>query len=343
MPTQTVLMIGDRAAERAALQQALAESHALEMMTQGSEALAQVFAEPASFCALVVGSSLADMSGLEFVQRLHAQGFCEQLPVLLIAGAFTEAQWNDAYACGVTEVISQPFLPQVVRRRVQQCIELFQLRRAQQEVLAKSLQAPLMHLRDGVVAALAMAIEFRGGEAGGHVYRLRDMTFCFLSQTALGDGLSDTAKKEIALAAVLHDVGKIAVPDAILKKPGPLTPSEYAVMKTHTIQGERLLASIPQLRAHDSYRYARDIARHHHERWDGSGYPDGLKGDEISIWAQVVALVDVYDALRCKRCYKEAQSHAQALAMIRGGACGAFNPRLLVALSAVEAQLAAFY
>ena len=141
----------------------------------------------------------------------------------------------------------------------------------------------------------------------------------------------------------MHDVGKIAIPDAILNKPGKLTPEEFEIMKTHTVQGAELLHKIPQLRENEVYQYACDIARHHHERWDGRGYPDGLKGDEISIWAQIVSLADVYDALRCKRVYKDAFARETVLDMIRSDQCGTFQPRLLDCFFAVEPQLARLY
>lgn len=143
----------------------------------------------------------------------------------------------------------------------------------------------------------------------------------------------------IALASIMHDVGKIAIPDAILNKPGRLSPEEYEIMKTHTVQGALLLENIPQMRELGVYRYAYDIARHHHERWDGRGYPDGLKGDECSIWAQVVALADVYDALVSRRVYKNAFSPEKALAMITNGECGVFNPRLLECFFQVEKEM----
>ena len=149
--------------------------------------------------------------------------------------------------------------------------------------------------------------------------------------------------EEIALAAILHDVGKIAVPDAILNKPGRLTAEEFEIMKTHTVQGAALLGRIPQLRGHRAYRYAVDIARHHHERWDGRGYPDGLRGEEISLWAQVVSLADVYDALSCKRVYKDAFPRERALEMIRDGECGVFNPELLRCFFEIEEELSRMY
>ena len=133
------------------------------------------------------------------------------------------------------------------------------------------------------------------------------------------------------------------MPDAILNKPGRLTAEEFEIMKSHTVQGAALLNRIPQLRRHRACRYAVDIARHHHERWDGRGYPDGLKGDEISLWAQVVSLADVYDALSCKRVYKDAFPREQVLEMIRDGACGVFNPELLRCFFMVEEKLSRIY
>lgn len=119
------------------------------------------------------------------------------------------------------------------------------------------------------------------------------------------------------------------MPDHILNKPGRLTSEEFEIMKTHTTQGARLLDRIPQLRENGAYQYARDIVLHHHERWDGGGYPEGLKGEEITPWSQVVALADGYDALSCKRVYKDAFPRERVLEMIRTGACGQFNPHLL--------------
>ena len=201
----------------------------------------------------------------------------------------------------------------------------------------------IIDLNRGMVEALAAAIEFRSEESGSHVRRIHDITYHLLTRTELGRDIPPADVPQIALASILHDVGKIAVPDAILNKPGRLTPEEYEVIKAHTVQGEKLLSSIPQFQTHPSYRYACDIARHHHERWDGRGYPDGLSGEEISVWAQVVSLADVYDALSCKRVYKNPIPREQVLEMIRGGACGVFSPRLLDCFFSAEEELARLY
>ena len=173
--------------------------------------------------------------------------------------------------------------------------------------------------------------------------RIHDITRALLERSELGDGLSPSDIDDIALAAIMHDVGKIAIPDAILGKPGKLTDAEYEVMKTHTVKGAEILNSIPQMRSTNAFSYAVDIARHHHERWDGHGYPDGLAGDDISIWAQTVSIADVYDALMSKRVYKDAIPRKRALEMIRSGACGVFGPKLLAAFERVEPELAPMY
>ena len=201
----------------------------------------------------------------------------------------------------------------------------------------------IIDLNVGMIESLSTAIEFRSGESGEHVRRIHDITKHMLTHTEMGEGLTPKDIEWIAMAAIMHDVGKIAIPDAILNKPGRLTPEEYEIMKTHTVQGALLLEKIPQMRDHGAYTYAYDIARHHHERWDGKGYPDGLKGNEITIWSQVVSLADVYDALVSRRVYKGAFDRSEALRMIRNGECGVFNPRLVSCFTEVEADIWSSY
>lgn len=198
-------------------------------------------------------------------------------------------------------------------------------------------------VQEGIMEALSAAVEFRSEESGEHVKRIRDMTKYLLTYTALGEGISPYEAEQIAEAAMLHDVGKIALPDTILNKPGRLTAEEYEIMKMHTIQGARLLEKIPQFKEMPLFHYAYDIARHHHERWDGRGYPDGLKGGEISLWAQIVSLVDAYDALVSHRVYKEAYDGDAAVRMILDGACGIFNDRLLGCFLSQEKEIRKLY
>ena len=194
-----------------------------------------------------------------------------------------------------------------------------------------------------LVEALATAIEFRSDESGEHVRRIHDITCHLLRHTPLGEGLTEEDIQLIGMASITHDVGKIAIPDAILNKNGRLTKEEYEIMKTHAQKGADLLAQIPQMRSHAAFRYAYDIALHHHERWDGRGYPDGLVGEETPVWTQIVALADVYDALVSKRCYKEAYSFDTAVHMIVEGQCGIFGPRILEHFQAAEPALRKMY
>lgn len=190
-----------------------------------------------------------------------------------------------------------------------------------------------------MIEALATIIEFRNEESGGHVQRISMITKILFENTVFGQGMKKKEIDNIALAAVLHDVGKIAIPDAVLTKPGKLTEQEYTIMQSHATRGVDILENIPQMRDSEIYDYACDIARHHHERWDGGGYPDRLKGNQISPWAQVVSLADVYDALICKRVYKPPFPREKVLEMIKTGQCGIFNPQLLENFLLVEGTI----
>lgn len=180
-----------------------------------------------------------------------------------------------------------------------------------------------------VIDALSTTVEFRNFESGEHIKRIRLLTKVILEAMREDYPLDDMAIEAISNAAALHDIGKIAISDSILLKPGPLTQEEFEVMKTHTVRGCEILASLNYAQDLEHFTYCYEICRHHHERWDGNGYPDGLKGDDIPIWAQATSLADVYDALTSKRIYKGAYTHDQAISMILGGECGVFNPKML--------------
>ena len=345
----SLLIVDDDAINRAILENLFAPFYPIEEAEDGDEGLARILARPERFCAVLLDVVMPRMSGLEVLERLRESALTEKLPVFLITAEASDENMRRAYDLGVMDVISKPVVPYIVLKRVQSVIELFQARKRlrrtvksqQTELLAQA--EKIIRLNQGMIEALSTAIEFRSEESGDHVRRIHDITWNLLTYTPLGDGLDDEAIHQIALASIMHDVGKIAIPDAILNKPGKLTTEEYAIMKTHTTQGALLLERIPQLRETGLYAYAADIARHHHERWDGRGYPDGLRGDEISVWAQAVSLADVYDALNNKRVYKAAFSRERALEMIRNGDCGVFGPRLLDCFFAVEERLFSLY
>ena len=344
-----LLIVDDDAINRAILEQIFAEDYAVLEAENGRAGLEKILEAPERLCAVLLDVVMPEMDGMEVLRHLSREGLLDRLPVFLITAEASGQVLREAYSLGVMDVIGKPVVPYVVRRRVRSVIELYQARRrlsrtveSQRERLLRQAEE-IIELNQGMVEALAAAIEFRSEESGDHVRRIHDITKRLLSETELGKGLESGEIEEIALAAILHDVGNIAVPDAILNKPGRLTAEEFEIMKTHTTQGAAMLEQIPQLQKHRSYRYAVDIARHHHERWDGRGYPDGLKGDEISLWAQVVSLADVYDALSCKRVYKNAFPRERVLEMIRDGECGVFNPELLRCFFEIEEELSRMY
>lgn len=346
---QTMLIVDDDLINRTVLANIFSPSYHIEEAADGDVALGLILAEPGRYCAVLLDYLMERMDGLEVLRALDAHGLTRRIPVFLISAEAGPEVTREAYALGVMDVIEKPVVPYVVHRRVGSVVELFAARRRlsgvverqQDELLRRAAQ--VIELNRGMIEALATAIEFRDGESGGHVRRIHDITRLMLTETDLGSGLCEEDVASIALASIMHDVGKIAIPDAILGKPGPLTPEEFEVMKTHTTVGAQMLEGIPQLHQSGAFPYAVDIARHHHERWDGGGYPDGLAGDELSVWSQVVALADIYDALRSRRVYKDAYGRERTAEMVRGGACGAFGPQLLAAFDEAEPLLSAMY
>jgi len=344
-----LLIVDDDAINRAILRRIFSGSFRVEEAGNGRQGLKKILESPSRICAVLLDVMMPEMSGVEVVRYMKEAGLLEQIPVFLITAEANEDVVKEVYELGVMDVIRKPFVSYVVRRRVESVIELFEARRHLNSVVQRQ-QARLLEqanqiiqLNQGMIEALATAIEFRNEESGGHVQRISEITRILLENTSIGKGMDQEEIDNIVLASIMHDVGKIGIPDAILTKPGRLTPDEYEVMKTHTTKGVVLLESIPQLRDSKIFDYACDIALHHHERWDGRGYPEGLEGGSISPWAQVVSLADVYDALSCRRVYKAPFSRDMVLEMIGTGQCGSFNPRLLDSFFSIEDQLSRMY
>lgn len=346
---ETILIVDDSEINRAILANIFSAEYDIIEAEDGQEGLAIIHAHPPGLSAILLDVVMPHVNGIEVLRTLHHNGLTRKIPAFLITADVNSTTMREAYELGVMDVIFKPVVPYIVRRRVNSVVELFrarrklsaQVQRQREELLLQTQQLAEMGM--GMVEALATAIEFRSDESGEHVRRIRDITCYLLRTTPLGEGLSETEIDLIGVGAITHDVGKISIPDAVLNKPGRLTAEEFELMKSHTVKGAELLTKIPQMREHSAYRYARDIALHHHERWDGRGYPDGLAGDETPIWTQIVSLADVYDALVSKRCYKDAFSADTAVNMILDGQCGAFNPRLLEHFVKAEPVLRKLY
>lgn len=347
--SNTILIIDDDAINRAILRKIFTCSYQVQEAENGRKGLEALLNPENRFCAVLLDVMMPEMNGLEVLQHLKAKNLLERIPIFLITAETGEDVVKEAYQLGVMDVIKKPVVSYVVLRRVASVIELFEARKhlnrvvetQQLELLEQAKR--IIQLNQGMIEALSTAIEFRNQESGGHVQRISKITRFVLENTNFCSGLSSEEIDNIALASILHDVGKITIPDAILTKPGRFTPEEYEIMKTHTTRGVAILESIPQLRNVGIYDYACDVVLHHHERWDGCGYPDHLKGDEITPWSQIVSLADVYDALSCKRVYKASYARDKVVEMIWTGQCGIFNPALLDSFFSVEEELSQMY
>ncbi|MCM1159857.1 MAG: response regulator [Roseburia sp.] len=344
-----ILIVDDDPVNRKILSKLFSAFYTVIEAEDGHTGMEQILNADSRLCAILLDVMMPGMNGIEVLRHLKELGLLEKIPVFLITADSSAKVMKEAYELGVMDVISKPVVSYMVVRRVRSVVELFEARKhlnvvvEQQNIALLEQAEKIIQLNQGMIEALATAIEFRNEESGGHVQRISKITRLLLENTVFGENLNSREIDNIALAAVLHDVGKITIPDAVLTKPGKLTAEEYAIMQEHTTNGVSLLESIPQLRDSEIYKYACDIARHHHERWDGKGYPDGLAGNEISPWAQVVSLADVYDALNCRRVYKPPFPRKQVLEMIRTGQCGIFNPRLLDSFFSVEDKLFELY
>ena len=330
----TILIVDDIEINRTLLAEIFRNEYTIIEAEDGAEAIDIINSEDVS--AVLLDLIMPGMNGFAVLEEMNRTGKIEVIPVFLITAAESTNLLLEGYNLGGIDVISKPFMPNFLKCRVDNVIELYRHRNELEDIVNEQV-AKLNNLNQSMVETMATVIEFRDCESGEHVKRICNLTRILMKQVGRMYPEYRVLKEEldkITLASTLHDVGKISIPDNILLKPGRLTPEEFEIMKGHTVKGCEILEKIPHILDKDVYEYSYDICRHHHERWDGKGYPDGLKGDEISVWAQVVSVVDVYDALTAKRVYKDALSHETAVQMIFDGKCGAFNPKILKAFEA---------
>jgi putative two-component system response regulator len=287
------------------------------------------------------------MDGFEVLREMNASGLISRVPVILITGENDDEKALLGYGLGVSDLVHKPFNPEIVRKRVDNVVDLYAYKNYLEQKLEDQKKA--LEQQEGrikqfnlfLIDALSATVEFRNFESGEHVKRMRNITQLLCEKAVKYYPLAKEEIESISSAAALHDIGKIAIPDSVLLKPGPLTKEEFEIMKTHPVKGSEILEGLNYIHDEQYYKYCYDICRHHHERWDGRGYPDGLKGNDIPIWAQAASVADVYDALTSNRVYKPAYTHDQAVAMIINGECGAFNPVLMECFIAAREDLRA--
>lgn len=331
---RALLIVDDEEINRVPIVEAFKDNYTILEAENGKEALDIVNSRD-DIAAVLLDMIMPVMSGMDVLREMNKSGRISSIPVFIITAADNKSLLMDAYNFGAVDVIQKPAFMPFVKCRIGNMVELYRHRTDLESVLEEKV-ARLNLINTSMIEALANIIEFRDGESGEHVKRISTLTKKMLVALSIMYPeyyLPPQEIEKISAASTLHDVGKIAIPDSILNKPGRLTSEEFEVMKTHTSKGCEVLANIPNLIDEDIYNYSVDIARHHHERWDGKGYPDKLVGDEISLAAQAVSIADVYDALISPRCYKAPFTHEVAVKMIYDGECGSFNPKMLEAFN----------
>lgn len=332
---EKILIVDDSEMNREILTEMLKGEHEILEACNGKEAVAMLNELNTQISLVLLDMVMPEMNGIEVLEVMKKNSWISDIPVIMISAEDSAAVIHKAYELGVTEFIRRPFDQLIVHKRCQNVINLY----AKQKKLA-GLFADQFYEREKdsrmMIDILAHIVEFRNNECGMHVLNVQSYTDILLRELAKLTDKYDLDSDKISLitkTAALHDVGKICIPDEVLNKPGRLTDEEFKIMKSHSAVGSQMLADLPFHKEEPLVKMAYAIARWHHERWDGRGYPDGLVGDDIPVEAQAVSLADVYDALTAERCYKKAFSHATALEMITKGECGQFNPLLITCLN----------
>ena len=336
-----ILLVDDSKMNRMMLAEILGDSYHILEAENGRECLETLQAEAGNIALVLLDINMPVMDGFEVLKAMNANHTIEDTPVIMISSDDSDAAIRRSYELGASDYVNRPFDARIVYRRVTNTIKLYAKQRRLVQMVSDQIRARENNT-DMLVGVLSHIVEFRNGESGLHVRHIRIITEMLLHRLLENSDkypISAEQQDMIPLASALHDIGKIGIDEKILNKPGKLTPEEFEVMKTHSMLGAGMLHDLDNFGEQPLLQTAYEIARWHHERWDGRGYPDGLKGDEIPISAQLVSLADVYDALTSERCYKKAFSHEKAVQMIRNGECGAFNPLLLQCLTDVQADL----
>ena len=343
MNRNTLLLVDDMEVNRAILRNLFEQDYNLLEAENGEQALMLINQYQDSIAAALLDVVMPVKDGYQVMKEMSENGLLDKIPVIVITAQDSTESEVRAFDLGASDIIMKPFESHVVKRRVQNVVELNR-HKLHLEDLVEEQAVNLRESKEVLMDALSSVIEHRSIESGQHVLRIRMFTKVILEdvmQSYPEYGLDERKIEIIASAAALHDIGKIAIPDAILNKPGKLTAEEFEIMKTHTEKGCEILAGLDRMHDKEYLSYAYNICRYHHERWDGKGYPDGLKGENIPICAQAVGIADAYDALTTDRVYKKAYTPQKAYNMILNGECGRFSPRLLECFKKVREQFVA--
>ena len=347
MEKNLILICDDVDINREMLKFIFEEQYELIEAENGEDAIAKIDEYKDSLDLIFLDLVMPKKNGIDVLRYMNKNDLINLIPVIMITGESTVESDVKAYEYGAADIIYKPFEPEIVMRRAVNIMELYSHRNDIEKQLEKSKKKlaesneKLLKNNEFLINALSSVVEFRSLESGEHIKRVKKCTAIILEYVRLfypKYGITKEQADLIVSASALHDIGKIAIPDDILLKPGRLTPEEFAQMKTHTTKGCEILEKFKQ-EDNEFYKYCYDICRWHHERADGKGYPDRLIGDEIPIWAQVVSIVDVFDALVNERCYEPAYHVNEATRMIMEGECGVFSEEMLHCYEMAKGEL----
>lgn len=340
-----ILIVDDVELNRAMIGTILEEDYTIVEADNGETALEILDAMKDEIAAILLDLIMPKMDGFQVLEELNKTGIVKKIPVLIISGENSAENEHRCFELGIADFIGKPFNNLIVKRRVRNVADFYNYKNTLEEKVAEqtavlrkayqTLKAQTEKLKmrnQEIIEVLGTVVEYRNLESGEHVQRVKGYTRilaeCFMREYPEYK-LTQEKIDMIVSASALHDIGKIAIPDSILQKPGRLTKDEYEYMKSHTTRGNEIIDSIKSGWDQDARQVSYEIIRHHHERYDGKGYPDGLEGDHIPISAQFVSVADVYDALVNERCYKDAYSPEAAYHMIVRGECGVFSPKIM--------------
>lgn len=346
MANRSILVVDDNEINRGILGEIFKDKYTILEAENGVEAIKIMEEKKGELASILLDIVMPEMDGYAVLEKMaEMDNLNDTIPVLMItADTSTEAE-RTSYQKGAADVIHKPFDPVIVDKRVSRTIELYDHKNnlenqvddqtrvlKKQFVYLKKQEEKLRRSNEIVIDTIATIVEFRSMESSYHLKRVKGFVR-ILALTAMNNypelGLTPHAIDVITQASAMHDIGKISVPDSVLLKPGRLTGEEFELMKSHTTRGSEIIEMLKEVQDKEYYEMCLDICRHHHERYDGKGYPDGLKGEENSIAAQLTALADVYDALVSDRVYKSAYPMDKAYEMIKNGECGVFSEKLM--------------
>ncbi|MBQ0003140.1 MAG: response regulator [Treponema sp.] len=336
-----ILIVDDSAYNRDLLTEIIQDSFRIIEASNGSTAITIMEQRKSELACVLLDLTMANMNGFQVMQIMNERNWIKSLPVIVISAEYSPDAIRRSYTLGASDYILRPFDEIVVKKRINNIVGLYENQKKLAGMVIEQIHEN-DRLSDMMISILGHTVEFRNKESNDHIENVSLLTKIFLEYINEKSDKYNFSKKEIALisrAAALHDLGKVSIPDEILNKPGKLTPEEFEFMKKHTVIGSQMLESTGIYKDEPLVKLAYKICLWHHERYDGRGYPNGLKGDDIPIEAQVVALADVFDALTSERCYKKAFTHEEAIRMISNDECGVFNSLLVKCIKEIGPNL----